>query len=119
MMGADASFTLGMNVDGFSTLLILAVSILTGVIVAVSGAIGFVGLIIPHIVRLLVGSNYKHVLPISALVGAIFLVIADAVARTIIAPEEMPIGIITALCGSPFFIWMLRRNSYSFGEGDT
>lgn len=119
LMGEEAAITLGMNVDRFRKILILAVSLLTGVIVAVSGAIGFVGLIIPHIVRLLIGSNYKHVLPISALVGAIFLVIADAVARTIIAPEEMPIGIITALCGSPFFIWMLRRNSYSFGEGDT
>ena len=114
----EAAITLGMNIDRFRKLLILLVSLLTGVIVAVSGAIGFVGLIIPHIVRLLVGSNYKHVLPISALVGAIFLVLADAVARIIISPEEMPIGIITALCGSPFFIWMLRRNSYSFGEGD-
>jgi len=77
-----------------------------------------VGLIIPHIVRLIVGSNYKYVIPVSALLGGIFLVWADALARIIIAPQEMPIGIITAFCGGPFFIWLLRRNNYSFGEGD-
>ncbi|MEK5331076.1 FecCD family ABC transporter permease [Lysinibacillus sp. FSL W8-0992] len=118
LLGEEAAVTLGVNLQQFRIQLILLVSLLTGVLVAVSGSIGFVGLIIPHIVRLIVGSNYKYVIPISALLGGIFLVWADAIARVIIAPEEMPIGIITAFCGGPFFIWLLRRNNYSFGEGD-
>jgi len=118
LLGEEAAVTLGVNLQQFRIQLILLVSLLTGVLVAVSGSIGFVGLIIPHIVRLFVGSNYKYVIPISALLGAVFLVWADAIARVLIAPEEMPIGIITAFCGGPFFIWLLRRNNYSFGEGD-
>lgn len=103
LLGEEAAVTLGVNLQQFRIQLVLLVSLLTGVLVAVSGAIGFVGLIIPHIVRLIVGSNYKYVIPISALLGAIFLVWADALARILIAPEEMPIGIITAFCGGPFF----------------
>ncbi len=118
LLGEEAAVTLGVNLQQFRIQLIILVSLLTGVLVAVSGSIGFVGLIIPHIVRLIVGSNYKYVIPISALIGGIFLVWADAFARIIIAPQEMPIGIITAFCGGPFFIWLLRRNNYSFGEGD-
>lgn len=118
LLGEEAAVTLGVNLQQFRVQLIVLVSLLTGVLVAVSGSIGFVGLIIPHIVRLFVGSNYKYVIPISALLGAVFLVWADAIARVLIAPEEMPIGIITAFCGGPFFIWLLRRNNYSFGEGD-
>ncbi|MGE7113514.1 FecCD family ABC transporter permease [Lysinibacillus sp. NPDC047702] len=118
LLGEEAAVTLGVNIQQFRLQLILLVSLLTGVLVAVSGSIGFVGLIIPHIVRIIVGSNYKYVIPISALLGGIFLVWADAIARILIAPEEMPIGIITAFCGGPFFIWLLRRNNYSFGEGD-
>ncbi|MEX3713227.1 iron ABC transporter permease [Cytobacillus horneckiae] len=118
LLGEETAATLGINLDRFRIFIILFVSLLTGVIVAVSGSIGFVGLIIPHLVRMMVGSNYKVVLPISALIGAIFLVWADMVARIVIAPEEMPIGIITAVCGSPFFIWMLRRRRYSFGDGE-
>ncbi|QDQ01145.1 iron chelate uptake ABC transporter family permease subunit [Lysinibacillus fusiformis] len=118
LLGEEAAVTLGVNLQQFRIQLVILVSLLTGVLVAVSGSIGFVGLIIPHIVRLIIGSNYKYVIPISALLGAIFLVWADALARILIAPEEMPIGIITAFCGGPFFIWLLRRNNYSFGEGD-
>ncbi|PIC65015.1 ABC transporter permease [Sporosarcina sp. P13] len=118
LLGEELATTLGMNLDGFRIFIILVVSLLTGVVVASSGSIGFVGLIIPHFVRMIVGSNYKLVLPISALMGAIFLVWADMVARIAIAPEEMPIGIVTAICGGPFFIWMLRRRRYSFGDGE-
>lgn len=118
LLGEETAATLGVNLDSFRIFIILFVSLLTGVVVAVSGSIGFVGLIIPHIVRMLAGSNYKLVLPISALIGAIFLVWADMAARMVLAPEEMPIGIITAICGSPFFIWMLRRKRYSFGDGE-
>lgn len=118
LLGEEMAVTLGINLDRFRLFIILFVSLLTGVVVASSGSIGFVGLIVPHIVRMVVGSNYKLVLPVSALTGAVFLVWADAAARIIIAPEEMPIGIITAVCGSPFFIWMLRRKRYSFGDGE-
>ncbi|MCP3742037.1 FecCD family ABC transporter permease [Rossellomorea sp. BNER] len=118
LLGEETAATLGVDLDRFRIFIILFVSLLTGVVVAVSGSIGFVGLIIPHIVRMMVGSNYKLVLPISALIGAIFLVWADMAARIVLAPEEMPIGIITAICGSPFFIWMLRRKRYSFGDGE-
>ncbi|MDV6377401.1 iron ABC transporter permease [Sporosarcina sp. GW1-11] len=118
LLGEELATTLGMNLDRFRIFIILVVSLLTGVVVASSGSIGFVGLIIPHFVRMIVGSNYKLVLPISALMGAVFLVWADMVARIAIAPEEMPIGIVTAICGGPFFIWMLRRRRYSFGDGE-
>ena len=78
--------------------------------VALSGIIGFVGLVVPHIARLLFGANNQWVLPASALLGAALIVTADVIARTIVLPAEMPIGIITGLFGSPFFIWLLTRN---------
>ncbi|MER1990140.1 MAG: iron ABC transporter permease [Solibacillus isronensis] len=118
LLGEETASTLGINIERFRLFIIIIVSLLTGVVVAVSGSIGFVGLIVPHIVRMIVGSNYKVVLPLSALLGAIIIIWADMGARIAIAPEEMPIGIITALCGSPFFIWMLRRQRYAFGEGE-
>ncbi|WP_100374569.1 FecCD family ABC transporter permease [Bacillus sp. FJAT-45037] len=118
LMGEDTASTLGLNSNLFKKILIVLTALLTGVIVSISGAIGFIGLMVPHMVRLMVGSNHRYVLPISALVGAVFLIWADFIARTIVAPQELPIGIITALCGGPFFIWLLRRNSYSFGAGE-
>jgi iron complex transport system permease protein len=83
-------------------------SLLTGVSVAVSGIIGFVGLIIPHIVRLILGADHRFVLPSAFLCGASFLILADTVSRTIIAPMELPVGVITAFCGAPFFIYLLK-----------
>jgi len=118
LLGEETAATLGINIERFRIFIIFIVSLLTGVAVAVSGSIGFVGLIVPHIVRMLFGTNYKIVLPLSAIIGAIFIVCADVGARVLIAPEEMPIGIITALCGSPFFIWLLRRQRYALGEGE-
>ncbi|MDP5360167.1 MAG: iron ABC transporter permease, partial [Paracoccaceae bacterium] len=79
--------------------------------VAFSGIIGFVGLMIPHIVRLIVGGDYARVLPISAICGAIFLVWADILARTVMAPDDIPIGIVTGLIGGVFFVWLLRKNT--------
>lgn len=108
--------TLGVNLQQFRIQLILLVSLLTGVLVAVSGSIGFVGLIIPHIVRLIVGSNYKYVIPISALIGGIFLVWADAFARIIIAPQEMPIGIITAFVEDHFHLASVVTTIHSVKE---
>ncbi len=118
LMGDATATTLGMNIDVFKKFLILLTALLTGVMVAVSGAIGFIGLMVPHIVRLMVGSDHRRVLVVSSLVGAIFLVWADVAARTVVSPQELPIGIVTAICGGPFFIWLLRRSNYSFGTGD-
>ncbi len=118
LLGEETAATLGISLEKFRLIVIISVSLLTGVLVSVSGTIGFVGLIIPHIVRMLVGSHYRYVLPMSALIGAIFLIWADALARVIIAPEEMPLGILTALCGGPFFIWLLRKEGYIFGTND-
>ena len=115
LMGEEAARTLGVNTVRFHKQLFVITALLTGVIVAVSGAIGFVGLMLPHIVRVIVGSDHRRVLPVSALLGAIFLIWADVIARLAFAPEELPIGIITALCGGPFFIWLMMRSSYSFG----
>ncbi|NJL64593.1 MAG: iron ABC transporter permease [Methylacidiphilales bacterium] len=109
LMGEETAITLGIDTDKFRKELFLVTSLLTGVIVAVSGAIGFVGLMIPHIVRLLVGSDHRRVLPISILVGGVFLIWSDILARILIAPEELPVGIITALFGAPFFLWMLQN----------
>ena len=117
LMGEETAETLGVNTDLFSKSLLIVTALITGVIVAVSGAIGFVGLMIPHIVRMMVGSNHSRVIPISALVGGIFIIWADVVARLVLAPQELPIGIVTSICGGPFFIWLLRKSSYSFGGG--
>jgi iron complex transport system permease protein len=116
LMGDSVASTLGLNVSRFRKLLLALSTVLTGVIVAVSGAIGFVGLIIPHIVRILMGANHRRLIPVSALSGALFLVWVDVLARMLLAPQELPIGIITALTGGPFFIWLMRQEQYEFGE---
>ncbi|EMT50769.1 ABC transporter permease [Brevibacillus borstelensis AK1] len=117
MMGEETARTLGVNTEHFRKMLLVMTALLTGVIVSISGAIGFVGLMMPHIVRIIVGTDHRRVLPVSALLGASFLIWADVVARLAFAPEELPIGIITSLCGGPFFIWLMLRSSYSFGGG--
>lgn len=102
----SAQFT-GMDIKRKKKIILIGASILTGGAVAVSGAIGFVGLVIPHLVRLLVGANHRYVLPFSLLVGGGYLILADVVARTVIAPSELPIGVVTALIGSPIFTILL------------
>lgn len=116
LMGENTASVLGIDVKKVKNIIIMISALLTGSVVSVSGSIGFVGLIIPHIVRSLVGSNHQKVIPISVLIGAIFLVWADVLARVIVAPSDLPIGIITALFGAPFFIWLVKKNNYSFGE---
>ena len=88
---------------------------MAGVAVAVSGVIGFVGLVVPHIVRLMVGSDHRRVLPVGVLFGASFMVLGDLLARTIVAPQEMPIGVITAFIGAPTLIFLIRRRPYLYG----
>lgn len=108
-IGDETASTLGIPVAWFRIKIFIVGALLTGVMVAFSGIIGFVGLMIPHIVRMMVGGDYTRVLPVSALGGAIFLIWADIAARTLMAPEDIPIGIITGLVGGGFFLWLLGR----------
>lgn len=117
LMGDESATTLGLNINFIRKFLMVFSSLLTAVIVCVSGSIGFVGIMIPHIVRYIVGSNHKYLLPITALGGAIFLIWADVLARTIATPEEIPIGIITSIIGAPFFLYLMIKKSGSFGGG--
>jgi len=109
LAGDETATGLGVNVERFRQQLFLVTSLLVGVVVAVSGAIGFVGLMIPHLVRMVVGSDHRRVLPTVALGGGVYLVLVDLVGRTIMAPQELPVGIVTAALGGPFFLWLLRR----------
>lgn len=107
-MGDEQARQLGVAVDRVKALVIIAASLTAAAAVAFAGIIGFVGLIIPHIVRLVWGSNYKQLIPLSIIAGAGFLLLADILARIVLAPQEIPLGIITALFGAPFFLWILR-----------
>ncbi|WP_082296623.1 FecCD family ABC transporter permease [Moritella viscosa] len=109
MAGDETAITLGVNVNRMRFMVFLLCAILTGTMVAFSGAIGFVGLMVPHIVRIFVGADNNKVLPISALVGALLLVWADALARTIIAPQDLPVGIVTSVIGGAFFIYLMAK----------
>ena len=108
-LGADSAESRGLDVARAQRVAFFSASLATGAAVSIGGPIGFIGIIIPHLVRLLVGSDHRLVLPASALFGASFLVACDVVARTILAPIELPVGIITALIGGPFFLWLLIR----------
>ena len=109
-LGEEGAQALGVEVERVKLLLVIVATALTAAAVSVSGLIGFVGLIMPHIARLLWGPDYRSLLPFSALIGALFLILVDGLARTVIAPGELPVGVITALCGAPFFLYLLRRS---------
>ncbi|WP_405548075.1 FecCD family ABC transporter permease [Streptomyces phaeochromogenes] len=111
LAGEEAAAALGLDVHRFRTALFTLIALMIGTIVAVSGQIGFVGLILPHVVRLLVGADHRRALPAAALLGAAFLIAADLAARTLMSPEEIPVGILTALVGGPFFLWLMRRKA--------
>jgi iron complex transport system permease protein len=100
---------LGVNVERLKLVLLIAATLITAAAVSFVGTIGFVGIIIPHAMRLIWGADHRFLLPLSVLSGAIFLILADLIARTVQAPAEVPIGVITALCGAPFFLYLLRR----------
>jgi ABC-type Fe3+-siderophore transport system permease subunit len=108
-MGADSASTRGLNVVGTQRAAFLSASLATGAAVSVGGPVGFIGIVVPHLVRLIVGPDHRLVLPASALFGAAFLVACDVVARTVMSPIELPVGVITALIGGPFFLWLLVR----------
>jgi iron complex transport system permease protein len=114
-MGAEPAAALGIDVQRLRRNLFFAASLLAGVSVAVSGVIGFVGLVVPHIVRLIVGSDHRRVLPVGVLFGASFMVLGDLLARTIVAPQEMPMGVITAFIGAPTLLVLIRRRPYLYG----
>jgi iron complex transport system permease protein len=107
--GDEQAQQLGLPVPRMRLLIIAAASLTTAAAVAFTGVIGFVGLIVPHLVRLIWTSDYRHLLPLSLICGAAFLLAADVLARSLLAPQEIPVGIITALAGAPFFLWVLRR----------
>jgi iron complex transport system permease protein len=108
-LGEAAAAHLGVPVQRMKNLAILAVAAATGAAVAVSGGIGFIGIVVPHLLRLATGPDHRYLLPNAALLGAALLVGADIVARSVIAPAELPIGIVTALMGAPVFLWILLR----------
>jgi iron complex transport system permease protein len=109
-LGEAAAFHMGVPVQRLKTMAIIVVAAGTGASVAVSGGIGFVGIVVPHILRMAIGPDHRYLLPASALLGGSLLIVADVLARTIVTPAEMPIGIITAAVGGPFFLWILLRN---------
>jgi iron complex transport system permease protein len=113
--GSEAAVSLGVDVARLRRNLFIVTSLMVGVAVAVSGVIGFVGLVVPHIVRLMVGSEHRRVLPVGVLFGAAFMVVGDLLARTIVSPQEMPIGVITAFIGAPTLIVLIRRRPYAYG----
>jgi len=115
MLGEDAARDLGIDVETTKKIVLVLTAILVGCCVAVSGTIGFVGLIIPHITRIIVGPDHRVLIPASVFTGGIFMIFTDIVARMIIQPSELPVGIITSLCGVPFFLYLLRRRKSSMG----
>jgi iron complex transport system permease protein len=109
-LGEEEAITMGLNVEYIKLVFFIISSLIVAAVVAVCGMIGFVGLIIPHIARRLVGPDHRSLIPASAICGAIFLILCDLLARRIMAPTEMPVGVITAVFGGPFFIILLKRS---------
>lgn len=116
LMGDETAVGLGIDVERFRIRLFVVTSLVVGAVVAASGAIGFVGLMVPHLTRMAVGSDCRRVLPVAALGGALFVVLADTIGRVIVAPQELPVGIVTAALGAPFFLWLLKYRSTFGGD---
>jgi iron complex transport system permease protein len=108
-LGEEAALQLGVDVERTRRIIFFASSMLVGAVVSVSGMIGFVGLIVPHVLRLTLGADHRLLLPASFLAGGMFLVWADTLARTLLGATEIPVGVVTALCGAPFFVYLLTR----------
>jgi iron complex transport system permease protein len=110
LTGDESALQLGVSVGRIRWVLLLSASLMMGAAVSVSGIIGFVGLMVPHMVRMMFGSDNRLLLPASLLFGAAFLMAADTIARIIIAPAELPVGVVTALCGAPYFAYLMKRS---------
>ncbi|HLQ10079.1 MAG TPA: iron chelate uptake ABC transporter family permease subunit, partial [Ktedonobacteraceae bacterium] len=113
-LGEEGAAHLGLHVERYKLLVIVVGSLLTAAAVSISGLIGFVGLVVPHAMRLLLGPRHRLLMPASALAGAIFLVLADLLARSVLAPTILPVGVFTALVGAPFFLFLLRSNKRAY-----
>jgi len=112
VQGEDTAQHLGVHVEKTKQVLLIITSLIISVAVSLAGIIGFVGIMVPHLMRLVFGSDHRLLLPVSALFGASFLIVADTIARIVLAPAELPVGVITALFGAPYFIFLLKRNKY-------
>ena len=117
LLGDDVAATVGVDTGKLKLWIIIISTLLTGIIVSVSGTIGFVGLTFPHITRSIVGTKHKRLVPASMLVGGTFLVIADILSRVLVAPEELPIGVVFAFFGAPFFLYLIKKSNGKFGGG--
>ena len=118
LLGDDSAVILGINVKLVKSVILILATLLTSTLVAITGAIGFIGLVVPHVCRTIAGSDHKKLIILSALVGSIFLILSDVVARWIFPPIEIPIGIITSLVGGPLFLYLISKKNYSFGGND-
>lgn len=115
LLGDDSALVLGINIKLIKCIILILATLLISSLVSITGAIGFIGLIVPHIARTLVGSDHKKLIILSGLIGAIFLIVSDIIARSLFPPIEIPIGIITSLVGGPFFLYLISKKNYSFG----
>jgi iron complex transport system permease protein len=115
--GEESALQMGVEVELLKWISFIGISLITGVVVSFSGIIGFVGLIVPHLMRMILGPDHRLLIPASALGGAVFLVAADTLARTIISPSELPVGVITAFLGAPFFIYLLKKRGSQWMQG--
>ena len=119
LLGDEASITLGTDLHKVRSLYMILASVMIGFSVYAAGTIGFVGLIIPHVIRMLFGTDHKRMIPLCALTGAIFLIWADVACRVILRNAEMPIGILVSIIGAPCFIYLMVKRSYGFGGGQS
>ena len=115
LLGDETATTLGTDLKKYRIYYLLLVSLIVGFAVYAAGMIGFIGLIIPHAVRMLVGTSYRKLIPVCALLGAVFLIWADVASRIILRHSEMPVGILVSMIGAPCFIYLMVRKSYGFG----
>lgn len=115
LLGDDSAIILGINVKLIKSIILILATLLTSSLVAITGAIGFIGLVVPHICRTIAGSDHKKLIVLSSLIGSIFLIISDIFARGLFPPIEIPIGIITSLVGGPFFLYLISKKNYAFG----
>ncbi|MCE9676669.1 FecCD family ABC transporter permease [Paraclostridium bifermentans] len=118
LLGDDSAIILGINVKLIKSVILILATLLTSTLVAITGAIGFIGLVVPHICRTIAGSDHKKLIVLSALIGSIFLIASDVLARGLFPPVEIPIGIITSLIGGPFFLYLISKKNYTFGGRD-
>ena len=118
LLGDETAVTLGTDLHRWRITYLVTASVLIGFAVYTAGIIGFVGLVIPHVARILFGTDHKKLIPISALLGAIFLLWSDVLCRVVLPGKEIPIGVLTSLVGAPVFIYLIARKKYGFGGGD-